>query len=94
MWIRCCIILHNLILRIEAGNINTEWREELYNAWDAREGDAHCHREEANIGSDGNENETELQCARHRVMTDGQKFRHRVMKRLFDSPTSGAVHRI
>ncbi|KAF8236958.1 hypothetical protein L208DRAFT_1249725, partial [Tricholoma matsutake] len=25
MWIRCCIILHNLILRIEAGNINTEW---------------------------------------------------------------------
>jgi hypothetical protein len=27
-------------------------------------------------------------------MTDGQKFRHRLMKKLFDSETSGAERRI
>ena len=29
MFIRCCIILHNLILRIEGGTFDAEFREEL-----------------------------------------------------------------
>ena len=35
-----------------------------------------------------------LELARRRLMTDGQKFRSRLMKQLFDSETSGAEHRI
>ena len=91
MWIRCCIILHNLILRIEEGRDLTGWREELYNIWDEREGAEHRQREENNdTESDDN---TALQRARRRLMSDGQKFRNRVVKMLFDSETSGAVRR-
>ena len=90
MWIRCCIILHNLILQIEDGRDHARWREELYNIWDEREGAQHR-------GGEGNDTEdedvTELQRARHRLMSDGQKFRNRLMKKLFDSETSGALHR-
>jgi hypothetical protein len=95
MWIRCCIILHNLILRIEAGNINPEWREELYQIWNTVEGAEHRRRQDvAELGLDNeSEDETELQRARRRAMSDGQKFRRRVMNSLFDSPTSGAVRR-
>jgi hypothetical protein len=95
MWIRCCIILHNLILRIEAGNINFEWREELYRFWDTAEGAAHRRRQEAvelRLDDEG-EDETELQRARRHAMSDGQKFRYKVMNNLFNSPTSGAVRR-
>jgi hypothetical protein len=91
MWIRCCIILHNLILRIEEGRDHTEWREELYNVWDEREGAEHRRREEE--ADTENEDATEVQRARRRLMSDGQKFRNRLMKKLFDSETSGAVRR-
>jgi hypothetical protein len=90
MWIRCCIILHNLILRIEDGRDHLRWREELYNIWNEREGAEHRDRE-ANDAE--GEDENELQQARHRLMSDGQKFRNRLMKKLFDSETSGAVRR-
>jgi hypothetical protein len=95
MWIRCCIILHNLILRIEAGNIDSEWQEELYQIWNSIEGAEHRRRqEEAELGlDDESEDETELQRARRQVMSDGQKFRRKVMNDLFNSPTSGAVRR-
>ena len=89
MWIRCCIILHNLILRIEEGRDHSRWREELYNFWDEREGAGHRDR-----GENDTEGEDELQQARHRLLSDGQKFRNRVMKKLFDSETSGAVRHI
>jgi hypothetical protein len=93
MWIRCCIILHNLVLRIEAENDHREWREELYNLWDQREGAEHRRwQEEAETESDDECDELEL--ARRRLMTDGQKFRYRLMKQLFDSETSGAERRI
>ena len=93
MWIRCCIILHNLILRIEEGNINSEWQEELYEIWNSIEGAEHRRwQEEAELGLDNeSEDETELQHACRQVMSDGQKFRHKVMNDLFNSPTSGAV---
>jgi hypothetical protein len=90
MWIRCCIILHNLILRIEEGRDHSEWREELYNAWNEREGAEH-RRDDAD--TEDEDNTTELQRARRHLMSDGQKFRYRLMKKLFDSETSGAVHR-
>ena len=96
MWIRCCIILHNLILQIEAGNVNTEWQEELYEAWNLLEGAGHRRRqEEAELGLDSESEDevAELQRARRRVMSEGQKFRRKVMNNLFDSPTSGALHR-
>jgi hypothetical protein len=93
MWIRCCIILHNLILRIEdsEGRDHTRWREELYNNWDEREGAEHRRREEDNDTE--NEDNIELRQAHRRLMSDGQKFRSRLMKKLFDSETSGAVRR-
>ena len=93
MWIRCCIILHNLVLRIEAGNDHREWREELYNIWDQREGAEHRQwQEEAEEESEDDHDELEL--AHRRLMTNGQKFRYRLMKQLFDSETSGAERRI
>ena len=92
MWIRCCIILHNLILRIEAGNDHREWREELYNVWDQREGAEH--RQWQAEGEASEDDHDELDLARRRLMTDGQKFRYRLMNQLFDSETSGALRRI
>ena len=95
MWIRCCIILHNLILRIEEGNINSEWQEKLYEIWNSIEGAEHRRRQdEAELGlDDESEDETELQRAHRQVMSDGQKFRRKVMNDLFNSPTSGAIRR-
>ena len=40
-----------------------------------------------------NEDNIELRQASHRLMSDGQKFWNRLMKKLFDSETSGAVRR-
>jgi hypothetical protein len=95
MWIRCCIILHILILRIEARNIDSEGQEELYQIWNSIEGAEHRRRqEEAELGlDDESEDETELQRAPRQVMSDGQKFCCKVMNDLFNSPTSGAVRR-
>ena len=94
MWVRCCIILHNLILRIEGGHINSELREELYQFWNSAEGAEHRRRQEVDLGlDDESEDETELSRARRQVMSDGQRFRRKVMNDLFDSPTSGAVRR-
>ena len=93
MWIQCCIILHNLVLRIEARNDHQKWQEELYNLLDQREGAEHRQwQEEAETESEDDHDELEL--ARHRLMTDGQKFQNRLMKQLFDSEMSGAEHHI
>ena len=91
MWIRCCIILHNLVLRIKAGNDHWEWREELYNVWDQREGAEH-RRWQAVAETESEDDHDELELARRCLMTDGPKFRYRLMKQLFDSETSGALH--
>ena len=98
MWVRCCIILHNIILRIEAENFNQNWRKELYEIWDTAEGAERRQGQEAvQLGLDGesDEGETELQRAQRQVLTNGQtwRFHHRVMDDLFNSPTSGAVRR-
>ena len=36
----------------------------------------------------------ELEVACRRLLTAGQKFRHGLMNKLFDSKMSGAVHRV
>lgn len=92
MWIRCCLILHNLILRIEAGGVDAAWREELYNIWDSAEGAERRRRQEEGL-DDGSEDELEPGRAERQAMSGGQRFRCNVMNNLFDSPASGAVRR-
>jgi hypothetical protein len=90
MWICCCIILHNLILRVKAVNINNKWHKELQWDWIAAEGGMNRRRQE--LGLDGeSDDETDVQHARCQALSDGQRFRCKVMNDLFDSPTSRAV---
>jgi hypothetical protein len=88
----CCIILHNLILQIEARNIDRAWQEELYKFWNSVEGDDLRRRQEELYDMESDD-ETKLGHAHCQAMSDGQKFRHKVMCNLFNSPTSGAVCR-
>lgn len=85
--IRCCLILHNLILRIEDTDFDPEFREELFTAgqqpW----------QDEGGSDDDGSDIAPDLQVARRALETDGQRFRKSIMRKLFDSPDSGAVHR-
>lgn len=99
MWIRCLVILHNLIIRIEEGMVDEEWRQEMYNEWFAREGAQHRQRKlrdsiesEDSSGEDDDE-AAHIRRARRAKTTDGEHFRRRVMDALFDSPKSGAVRR-
>ena len=73
MWIQCCIILHNLVLKIEAEEDHQEWREELYNLWDQKKGAEHRHWQEGVEGNSEDDHD-ELEHACHCLMTDGQKF--------------------
>jgi hypothetical protein len=84
MWARVCIVLHNLIIRIEGDNFDNRWRESL-----VRRG---MDREPAN-GDTDEEPEGELERARRRIETDGQRFRLKCMDDLFDSPFCEAVRR-
>ena len=60
---------------------------------DQREGAEHRQwQEEAETESEDDHDELEL--ARCRLMTDGQKFQNRLMKQLIDSEMSGAEHHI
>ena len=75
MWARVCIILHNLIIRIEGDNFDEEWREHL--------------RRVGDVGDDMNEDdgpEDVLEQAQRRLETPGQRFRLKVMDDLFNSP--------
>lgn len=85
MFIRSCIILHNIIIRLEGGHYESSFREELYQTgW-----------EDWNPGSDegADLSDEELRAARRRIETPGQRFRKQVMTRLFDSSSSGAQRR-
>jgi hypothetical protein len=86
MWARVCIVLHNLIIRIEGDNFDEIWREGLVR-WGL---DEH--------GGDGDIDEKDalgdaLEQARRRVETPGQRFRLRVMDALFDSPSRNVERR-
>jgi hypothetical protein len=97
MWIRCCIILHNLIIRIESGSVDEAWRREMYNEWLAIEGQQQAMRFDLDeLDSSSGEEEganADFRRARRAAMSEGDKFRRKVMNALFDSPTSGAIRR-
>jgi hypothetical protein len=92
MWICVYIVLHNLILQIKdwAEHFNSKWREELYQGWVSLEGVERQCRRELEL-DDNSGDESDLGCARRRVISDGQWFRLKVMNDFFNSPTSGAV---
>jgi hypothetical protein len=79
MWARACIILHNLIIRIEGDNFDEQWRESL-----TRTGLDH----ERGAGGDTDEEEPRdaLEQARRRLVMPGQRFRLKLMDDLFNSP--------
>ena len=89
MFVRCCIILHNLILRIEGGSFDAEFREEL-----CKQG-LEGFQLPPDVGSDFEDpaEDGDLRQARRALKTDGTRFCKVVMKRLFDSPYSTATHR-
>jgi hypothetical protein len=86
MWARVCIILHNLIIRIEGDNFDEIWREGLVR-WglDEHGGDGNIDEEDA-LGD-------ALELARRRVEMPGQHFRLKVMDALFDSPSHNVERR-
>jgi len=88
MFIRCCIILHNLIIRLEGRNFDVVFREHLYKAGRGYPAPMvpDMSDDEDLDGSDG-----ELQEAQRHVETEGQKVRCRIMAQLFNSALSGAV---
>jgi hypothetical protein len=77
MWARVCIVLHNLIIRIEGDNFDEGWRECLMRMGLANEhGDA----------------EDVLEWAQQHLETPGQCFRRKVMDNLFNSPSCQVEH--
>jgi hypothetical protein len=82
MWARVCIILHNLIIRIEGDNFDKEWRETLL---DLGEEHASGDADEGVVPGDV------LEQAQRRVETPGQRFRLQVMDALLNSPSYSTV---
>lgn len=83
------MILHNLILRLEGGDFDPIFREHLYEA-----GRGYPRPRIPNVADDGDaHSDDELEEARRRVETEGQRFRRQIMARLFNSEASGAVRR-
>jgi hypothetical protein len=83
MWIRTCIVLHNLIIRLEEGRIDEEWREELYRI--GREDGPANDDEESESDEDEEGADADLRRARRLNRPAGERFRHKVMDALFDS---------
>jgi hypothetical protein len=84
MWARVCIVLHNLIIRIEGDNFDREWRDGLVQRG-----------MDAGHGADIEEDDTEddLERARRRLETPGQRFRLALMNDLFESRFCNAERR-
>ena len=89
MFVRCCIILHNLILRIEGRTFDAEFCEELCKQ--GQEG----FQLPPDVDSDFEDpaEENDLRQAHRALKTDGTRFHKVVLKWLFDSPYSTATHR-
>ena len=77
MWARACIILHNLIIRIEGDNFDEKWRECLMRTGlDDERGNVEEEEEAGDV----------LEQAQRRLETPGQRFRRKLMNDLFNSP--------
>jgi hypothetical protein len=88
LWVRCCIILHNLIIRIEEGTgIDSEWREATI-----RDGlrltELQQRNRERHVGNDEADDEVTGQDA-----NNGLQFRVNLMHKLFDSEYTTATRR-
>ena len=69
MWARVCIVLHNLIIRIEGDNFDEEWRDGLVQTGlDHGRGDGFADPDE------DDEHRDDLERARRRLETPGQHF--------------------
>jgi hypothetical protein len=88
MWARVCIILHNLIIRIEGDNFDEMWRDGLVQSGldDGLDDGLYDADEEDEFGNT-------LERARRRLETPGQRFRLKVMDDLFTSPSLNLEHR-
>jgi hypothetical protein len=84
MWARVCIVLHNLIIRIKGNNFDKEWRDGLVRTGlvNRRADDT---EEEVNL-------DNELECVQRRLETPGQRFRLRLINKLFKSHFCNAEH--
>ena len=87
MWACVCIVLHNLIIRIEGDNFDEKWRESLVRTGLEREYGASGDADEED------EPEDALGQARRRLVTPGQRFRLKLMDDLFNSPFLTVDHR-
>jgi len=85
MWARACIILHNLIIRIEGDDFDEGWREYIWRAGLARDG----------AGGDANDEDgpDTLERMRRRAETPGQRFRVKLMDDLLNSPSCSSERR-
>jgi len=87
MFVRCCLVLHNLILRLEGSNFDADYREQL------------CEAGRRDVTLPGIDDELSDQAdqglprAQRCAETPGRWFRRQLMTRLFDSPSSGAIRR-
>ena len=82
-----CIILHNLILRLEGGGFDPVFREHLYKA--GRGYPAPRIPDAVNSGGSDDEFQEVQRC----MTMEGQTFWQQLMGRLFSNATSGAVRR-
>ena len=78
MWARVCIVLHNLIIRIEGDNFDEVWRDGLVQT-------GLDHERADDDDDDDDEHGNELEHACRRLETPGQRFRVKLMNDLFDS---------
>jgi len=86
IWVRCCLILHNLIIHIEEGTgIDEEWQTELI-----PEG---LERTERQRERDQNRLEEKDIDEDLPDQTRGQSFRRDLMDQLFDSKYTSAYRR-
>lgn len=76
--------MHNLIIRLEGGDYDPEFREELYEC--GRGGWEPNGNEESFLDED-------LRTAQRQAQTPGQRFRKEIMSRLFQSVPGGVVDR-
>ena len=85
--IRCCIIVHNLIIRIEDEiGFDEEWRNSLIDS--GLEVPVPANMQPRNPAADGS-NEEEMDVDQPDVHP-GMVFREELMQKLFDSPLSSA----
>ena len=81
IWARVCIILHNLVIRIEGDNFDEAWRDGIMHSADEHD------------GLDDSDEDDALEEVQHRLETPAQRFRLKLMDDLFNSPSRNIARR-